>query len=47
MQRTYKFRLYPTKEAQEKIHFVLERCQRENSTSPNSKMSIPKSSNMS
>jgi putative transposase len=26
MQRTYKFRLYPTKEEQENIHFVLERC---------------------
>jgi putative transposase len=26
MQRTYKFRLYPTKEEQEKIHFALERC---------------------
>jgi putative transposase len=26
MQRTYKFRLYPTKEEQERFHFVLERC---------------------
>jgi putative transposase len=26
MQRIYKFRLYPTKEEQENIHFVLERC---------------------
>ncbi|MCY9665850.1 transposase [Paenibacillus alginolyticus] len=26
MQRTYKFRLYPTKEEQENIHFVLECC---------------------
>lgn len=26
MQRTYKFRLYPNKEAQENIHFTLERC---------------------
>lgn len=26
MLRTYKFRLYPTKEEQENIHFVLERC---------------------
>ena len=26
MQRTYKFRLYPTKEEQENIHFVLQRC---------------------
>ncbi|WP_258297749.1 RNA-guided endonuclease InsQ/TnpB family protein [Paenibacillus peoriae] len=26
MQRTYKFRLYPTKKEQENIHFVLERC---------------------
>jgi putative transposase len=26
MQRTYKFRLYPNKEEQENIHFVLERC---------------------
>ncbi|MCA0758048.1 transposase [Paenibacillus sp. N4] len=26
MQRTYKFRLYPTKEEQENIHFALERC---------------------
>ncbi|MCY9692989.1 helix-turn-helix domain-containing protein [Paenibacillus alginolyticus] len=26
MQRTYKYRLYPTKEVQENIHFVIERC---------------------
>ncbi|MGG1640792.1 helix-turn-helix domain-containing protein [Paenibacillus sp. NRS-1782] len=26
MQRTYKFRLYPTKEEQGYIHFALERC---------------------
>ena len=26
MQRTYKFRLYPTKEEQKNIHFALERC---------------------
>ncbi|MFD0694704.1 RNA-guided endonuclease InsQ/TnpB family protein [Paenibacillus sp. GCM10027628] len=26
MQRTYKFRLYPTKEEQQNIHFALERC---------------------
>lgn len=26
MQRTYKFRLYPTKEEQQNIHFTLERC---------------------
>ena len=26
MQRTYKFRLYPTKEEQKNIHFSLERC---------------------
>jgi putative transposase len=25
MQRTYKFRLYPTKEEQENIHYVLQR----------------------